>query len=132
MPYIDDIRRTTIVRDRYVPEDTVNDNVQLVQDQTRNIPATIVSYVLSILEILLAFRLVFRMMGASTGSGFVSGIYALTAPLVAPFAGIFPNDSLAGATLEWSTIIAMVAFALIGGLLLSLLNRASRPYATTA
>ncbi len=131
MPYVEDIRRTTVIRDHSVPDDTVINNAEIVEAPARNVPATVISYLLGIVEILLALRLIFRVLGASAGNGFVSGIYALTAPLIAPFAGIFPNDSLAGATLEWATIIAMMLYAIIGGLLINLFSRATRPYATT-
>ena len=132
MPYVEDIRRSTLVREQHAPDEVITNSTQVVDSQVRSIPATIIAYLLSIVEILLAFRLVFRVFGASSANGFVNGIYAITAPLTAPFTGIFPNDSLAGATLEWSTIIALIVYALIGSLLISLFNRTTRSYATTA
>lgn len=41
------------------------------------------------LDVLLAIRFLLRVLGALIGAGFVQFIYSVTAPLVAPFQGIF-------------------------------------------
>ena len=73
----------------------------------------ILYYVLNVIETLLALRFLFKMLGANSGSGFTNFLYRLTNPLVVPFRGILPSTSANGSLLEWSTIIAMLIYALI-------------------
>jgi hypothetical protein len=70
-------------------------------------------YILAFIEICLAFRFVFRLSAARAGSPFVSLIYQLTAPLVAPFRGIYPTMNVSGSTFEWVILIAMLVWAIV-------------------
>src|SRR5690349_9875346 len=45
--------------------------------------------VFGVIEALIVIRIVLRALGANPQAGFAQFIYALTAPLVAPFAGLF-------------------------------------------
>lgn len=92
-------------------------------EQTRSF--AIVYYILNILEALLLIRFALMLLGANPGAGFTSMIYAITNPLVAPFRGIFPAQASSGAVLEWSTIIAMIVYALIAYAIVQLLRIAS-------
>src|ERR1035437_7167925 len=49
----------------------------------------IIWYILGLTEVLLVFRTVLKILGANPFVGFTSLIYSLTAPLAAPFSGIF-------------------------------------------
>ncbi|MDQ3018831.1 MAG: YggT family protein [bacterium] len=73
----------------------------------------VVYYVLNVIEALLLIRFILKLLGANNASGFTSGIYAITEPFVLPFRGIFPTPTASGSVLEWSTIIAMIIYALI-------------------
>lgn len=63
-------------------------------------------------------RFLFRLFGANPTNGFVSLINGLSAPLVAPFAGIFGQDvavdsvALAG-VFEWASLVGLVVYGLI-------------------
>lgn len=82
-----------------------------------------VYFVVSLIEVILAFRLVLRLFGASQASGFVEFIYDVSAPLVAPFFGIFRSDfDFAQGVLEVETLVAMLVYAVGGYLVLALVD----------
>lgn len=83
--------------------------------------ATIIYFVLAVLEIILALRFLFRLLGANQGNSFIMFLYSLSHVFVAPFNGIF-NDQTLGtqSVFEVSTIIAMIVYALIAWGLVSL------------
>jgi len=99
----------------------------LVKPKTTKLPnqkgyglvASIISLVFGIITVTLVLRLIFRLLGANPDAAFVSWLYSFTAPLVAPFFGIFNENSLNLATghLEISTIVALLVYGLIGGML---------------
>ena len=71
-------------------------------------------YVLGVVEVLLAFRVVLRLLGANPNSGFTAIIYALSGPLALPFRGVVRASALGGSSvMEWSTLIAMIVYAVI-------------------
>ena len=72
----------------------------------------VIFYVTNLVELILALRLVFKAFSANPGAGFVRFIYQLTEPLVAPFRGIFPVFQGQDIIVEWSTVMAMVVYAL--------------------
>lgn len=73
----------------------------------------VIWYILTIIEFLLVFRFFLKAFGASPFSGFTSLIYALTDPLSIPFQGIFRASISGTYVLEWSTLIAMLVYALL-------------------
>lgn len=66
-----------------------------------------------VLEILIGFRVFLKLIAANPQSGFASFIYSVTAPFLAPFAGLTPTPAAEGAVLEISSIIAMAVYALL-------------------
>lgn len=66
-----------------------------------------------IVEVLIGFRVFLKLIGANPESGFASFIYGITAPILAPFAGLTSTPSANGAVLEISSIIAMVVYAIL-------------------
>lgn len=73
----------------------------------------VIWYILGVIEVLLAFRFVLRLLAANPNSGFVSFIYGVSSPFIAPFRGIFRTPNFSGAVIEWSTLLAMVVFAVV-------------------
>ena len=61
--------------------------------------------------------LVLKALGANPTAGFAQFIYGITAPLVAPFAGLFGNPAYQNSVLELSSIVALVVYALVAWLL---------------
>ena len=73
--------------------------------------------VFGVIEGLLAIRFALRALGANASAGFAEFIYGITAPFVAPFVGLFSNPSSSGSVLELNTLVALIAYALLGWLL---------------
>ena len=73
----------------------------------------IVWYVVGVLEAVLAFRFLLKMFGANVNAGFTDFVYTISYPFVAPFLAVFGKTQVAGSTLEWTTILAMVVYWLI-------------------
>jgi len=69
---------------------------------------------LGILEALLALRFALKLIGANPDSPFAVFIYGFTNLFLWPFAGLTGAPSAGGMLLEFSTVIAMVVYALIG------------------
>lgn len=82
----------------------------------------IIWYILGLIEVLLVFRIVLKALGANSFVGFTSLIYSLTAPLVAPFSGIFGAFTTGNSMIEWSTIIAAIVYFIVAWGLVYLLN----------
>lgn len=82
--------------------------------------ARIVNIVYSLfgtLELLLAVRVVLRLIGANAENGFASFINGLSQPFVALFSSLVQNPILSTtAVLEITTILAMIAYAIVGWL----------------
>ncbi len=90
--------------------------------------AGLVYLIFGIIEILLGLRFVLLLLGANAASPFVSLVYSWSGPFVAPFAGIFGQHVTIGgpgvvqqSILDWTTLIALVIFAIIGAVLARLL-----------
>jgi hypothetical protein len=81
----------------------------------------VVWYVLNVLEALLAFRFVLRAFGANPAAGFSSFVYGVTAPFVEPFMAVFGSARVAGATIEWTTLLAMLVYWLVAWAIVRLL-----------
>jgi uncharacterized protein YggT (Ycf19 family) len=86
----------------------------------------VVWYILYVFEALLAFRFVLRLLGANGAATFTQIIYALTAPLAEPFRAVFGVSRVAGATFEWTTLLAMFVYWLLAWGIVSLFAM-SRP-----
>lgn len=73
----------------------------------------IVWFVFGAIEILIAIRFVLMLLGANVEAGFVNMIYALSGIFMAPFNAILDTQEVAGATFEWSALVAIAVYALI-------------------
>ncbi|MDB5188297.1 MAG: hypothetical protein JWO50_817 [Candidatus Kaiserbacteria bacterium] len=74
------------------------------------------------IELLLAVRLVFEFLGASQSSPFVAWLYGITYGLVRPFAGAFPQLYISGSPIDLAVVLAMIGYAVIGWIILRLLQ----------
>lgn len=73
-----------------------------------------------VIEALIAIRFVLRLLAANPGAPFVSTIYRVTAPLVAPFVGVFGTVQANGSVLESQAVVALIVYALLAWLLVRL------------
>ncbi len=76
--------------------------------------AAIVGFIVGVVDILIAGRFLGKLLGASSQSAFVNFIYNVTAPLVAPFAGIFGDTGSKANLFETASVVAVVVYAVIG------------------
>ena len=74
----------------------------------------LIALALGIVEMLLIVRIVLLLLAANPDATFSSLIFGWTAPLVAPFQGVFPNAvGGQGAVIDVAAILAMVVYALL-------------------
>lgn len=89
----------------------------------------IIWYILGVIEILLLLRLLLRMLGANTQAGFTYFIYSLTGVIAGPFYLVFRPSQVQGSIFEWSTLLAMLVYAMVAWLIVKALVM-SRPVTT--
>jgi uncharacterized protein YggT (Ycf19 family) len=69
---------------------------------------------LGILEALLALRFIFKLIGVNEANTFATFLYGLTNVFLVPFTSLTGAPSTGGMTFEFSTLIAMFIYAMIG------------------
>lgn len=74
----------------------------------------IIGYVVGLVDVLLIARFLLKFFGANSAASFTAFIYRITGFLVAPFVRVFPQSHLEGAVFEWTTLLAIVVYGLIG------------------
>lgn len=101
-------RKTERKRDRAADGD--DRRVRKVED--------IIWFFIAAIDILIFVRFILLLFGARTGVPFVDFWYNLTAPLIAPFAGMFGNidtyNTYTGQRIEIEALVAIVIYSLIG------------------
>jgi uncharacterized protein YggT (Ycf19 family) len=76
--------------------------------------AAMITYlILGVVETLIIARVILKLLAANPASDIVRFVYNLSAPLVAPFQGIFPTPATQNSVLELSALVAIAAYALI-------------------
>lgn len=73
-----------------------------------------------LIEALVAIRFALRLLGANPAADFAAFIYAITAPLVAPFVGLFGTPQFNGSVLEPHSLVAIIVYALLAWLMAKL------------
>lgn len=74
----------------------------------------VIFYVLDVILLILMLRFVLRALGADPSGGFTNFMYNLSWPLVAPFQGIAAAVRVEGGMFEWSSLVAMAVYSLVG------------------
>lgn len=106
----------TAVEGRYAQRGTVRDRRYALVRYAR-----LIYFIFGLIEGLIAIRAVLRLLGANPNSGFASFIYGITAPFVAPFKGLFSEPAFGRAELEFSSLVAIIVYALLAYALVRLL-----------
>jgi uncharacterized protein YggT (Ycf19 family) len=88
--------------------------------------ARALDYCFGLLYALLAIRLVLELISARRTSGFYEFIRALTGLFYAPFNAIVRTDTVDGAHVVWSLVVAILAYMLLHAAIRGLLRLASR------
>lgn len=74
----------------------------------------VVSYFFGVLEVLLGVRFVLKLLGANAEAAFVKLIYSITEMFTAPFVAVFETAQSGEIVFEWTMLLALVVYALIG------------------
>ncbi|HOJ78719.1 MAG TPA: YggT family protein [Bacillota bacterium] len=74
----------------------------------------IIRYLVRLILVLLSFRFILKLLGANPAAGFSQFIYTITQPLAAPFLNVFQISQVSGSIFEWTTLLAMLVYWLIG------------------
>ncbi len=84
--------------------------------------ARVINAVIGVIEALLAVRLVLDLFAASPSAPFIAWLYNVTDGLVAPFAGAFPALAFGGFLIDFSVILAMIVYAILGWIIIYVLS----------
>lgn len=85
---------------------------------------TLIRFAARVLIGLLWIRFALKLLSV-TASGIVATIYDISAYVIAPFRGIFPNIQIGQFVIESNTLLAIVVIALIEFLLIKILHATS-------
>jgi uncharacterized protein YggT (Ycf19 family) len=89
--------------------------------------AAVVWFVVGVVEIFIAARFLGKLFGASAHSDFVNFMYQVSAPMVAPFTGIFGDTGTRTNMFETASLVAIVVYAVIGWGLVVLIRIVTAP-----
>lgn len=79
---------------------------------------SLTQFILGIVELFIGTRIFLKLFGASTQAPFVRWIYSTSAPLLAPFEGMFPSPELEGLfVIEFSAFFALIFYAFVAYLI---------------
>src|SRR6202011_4878666 len=92
--------------------------------------AAAVGFIVGAIDIIIAARFLGKLFGASAHSAFVNFIYQVSGPMVAPFTGIFGDTGSKTNFFETASLVALVAYAVIGWGLVVLIRIATAPKST--
>jgi len=74
----------------------------------------IIWWLLGFLEAILALRFIFKLIGVNAANPFATFLYNLSGFFVKPFASLTGAPEAAGMVFEFSTLLAMVIYGLVG------------------
>lgn len=98
----------------------------------RYLTTSLISIFVGLVELFLALRFVLKLFGANAANGFVNWVYEMSGVLLEPFRGIFPIRVYENSfVFEFSTLFAMLMYAILATLLLALLNFLTTPLKTS-
>ncbi|HEY0755246.1 MAG TPA: hypothetical protein VGD98_14900 [Ktedonobacteraceae bacterium] len=96
--------------------------------QMRSWIISIIYFLLGVLEVIMGLRFIFRLLGANSDNAFIMALYSFSHAFVGPFSTIFNNQSIGSRSFfEWSTLVAMLIYALIAWGLAALARVALTP-----
>ena len=81
----------------------------------------VIWYICDLLEVILLFRFFLRFAGANPNAGFTNFIYSISWPFVEPFFAVFRTTVVEGSVVEWTTLLAMIVYALVAWIIVRLL-----------
>lgn len=79
-------------------------------------------FVACVVDVFVGLRFLLELFGASSQSEFVALVYMISAPLVAPFRGIFPNAGKGVFVLEPAALVALAIYPLLAAGIVGLIR----------
>jgi len=76
--------------------------------------ALVVYVVFGILDALIAIRILLKLFAANPAAGFTSFVYNVTGPFLAPFNSVFPTPVANNSVFEFSSLLGLIVYALVG------------------
>jgi uncharacterized protein YggT (Ycf19 family) len=89
---------------------------------------TFVNIVIGVIELLLSLRFIFKFFAVNSSTPFVAWLYGATASLVSPFARILPDLKLGGFVIDFSILVALIIYVLVGYLILQIFSYTGSRY----
>ena len=74
----------------------------------------VVSFVFGAIEVVIAARFLLKLLGANPKSGFVQLVFSVSDIFMVPFNSVFRAQHVSGTTFEWSALVAIAVYALLG------------------
>jgi hypothetical protein len=105
----------------HVHEEHVVQNVNLEYRETVYKVSQIVWLLFGGLEALVGIRVILLLIGANPANGFTAFVYQITQLFLWPFQNLIANPTFQNMTLEVTSIIAMIVFALLGWLIVRMI-----------
>lgn len=79
---------------------------------------SLTNIIFGFIEGILGIRILLKFFAANPVAPFVEWIYTTSKPLLAPFEGMFPTETLArGFVIEISTLFALLVYAFVGSII---------------
>ena len=117
-------RRKKVVVQQYgdhVHEEHVVENVNLEYRESVYKVSQIIWLLFGGLEALIGIRVILLLIGANPANGFTALVYQLTQLFLWPFQNLIANPTFQNMTLEVTSIIAMIVYALLGWLIVRMI-----------
>ena len=118
-----DRRKKVVVQQHgdHVYEEHVVQNVNLEYRETIYKVSQIIWLLFGGLEALIGIRVILLLIGANPANGFTAFVYQLTQLFLWPFQSLIANPAFQNMTLEVTSIIAMIVYALLGWLIVRMI-----------
>jgi len=118
-----DRRKKVVVQQHgdHVHEEHVVQNVNLEYRESVYKVSQIIWLLFGGLEALIGIRVILMLIGANPANGFTAFVYQLTQLFLWPFQNLIANPTFQNMTLEVTSIIAMIVYALLGWLIVRMI-----------
>lgn len=116
-------RKSVVVQQHgdHVHEEHVVENVNLEYRETVYKISQFIWLLFGGLEALIGIRVILMLIGANPGNWFTAFVYQLSELFLWPFRNLITNPSFQNMTLEVTSIIAMIVYALLGWIIVRLI-----------
>ena len=119
-----DRRKSVVVQQHgdHIHEQHVVENVNLEHRENVYKISQFIWLLFGGLEALIGIRVILMLIGANQGNWFTAFVYQLSSLFLWPFQNLITNPSFQNMTLEVTSVIAMIVYALLGWLLVRLIR----------